>query len=55
MQENNIGLIVRSNEPVYAGIQIQNNNVITVFSNTNYCNKYQNQAAILCIMKQLRI
>ncbi|KAL4431923.1 hypothetical protein ABPG74_012735 [Tetrahymena malaccensis] len=55
MQENNISLIIRSHEPVYSGIQIQNNNVITLFSNTNYCNKYQNQGAILSIMKQLQM
>jgi len=51
MGDNNISLIIRSHEPVNAGIQKQSNNIITVFSNTNYANKYKNAAAILCIGK----
>ncbi|EGR27027.1 ser thr protein phosphatase family protein, putative [Ichthyophthirius multifiliis] len=55
MQDNGVCMIIRSNEPVMKGIQKSNNNVITLFSNTNYAGKFQNNAAILQIGKQRKI
>ena len=37
MNENGIKLIIRSHEPVRDGFEKMNNNVVTVFSATDYC------------------
>lgn len=36
MQENNLSMIIRSHEPVAEGFDKTNNNVITIFSASDY-------------------
>jgi len=46
MMENAISLIIRSNEPLMEGVENMGN-IISVFSNTDYCGVTSNNAAIL--------
>ncbi|EGR31094.1 ser thr protein phosphatase family protein, putative [Ichthyophthirius multifiliis] len=55
LNDNNLAFIVRSNECVLKGYQKQSNNIITIFSNTNYAGVYQNNASILYVGKQRKI
>jgi hypothetical protein len=36
MQENNLTMIIRSHEPVAEGFEKTNNNIITIFSASDY-------------------
>lgn len=46
MMENAISLIIRSNEPLMDGVD-NLGNIISVFSNTDYCGVTANNASIL--------
>ena len=51
MADNGLNLIVRSHEPVASGFERLSNNVITIFSNSNYGGIYGNNACVLSINK----
>jgi len=56
LQSNRLKLIVRGHECVMDGFQrFAGGRLITVFSATNYCNKWKNAGAILLIGKALEI
>ena len=53
---NNLGLIIRSHECVMDGFErFAKGELLTLFSATNYCSKYNNGAAILVIQKTFEI
>jgi len=55
MQDNGVTMIIRSHEPVMEGFEKMNNNIITIFSNTNYGGICGNNACILSISKMREI
>jgi hypothetical protein len=42
MSENNINMIIRSLEPVAEGVEKNNNNIITIFSASDYAGNQGN-------------
>lgn len=55
MKENEIDLIIRSNEPVKEGYEAVHNKIMTVFSCTDYGGVNQNAAGIIHIKKNWEI
>jgi diadenosine tetraphosphatase ApaH/serine/threonine PP2A family protein phosphatase len=56
LEENGLSLIVRAHECVMDGFQrFAGGRLVTVFSATNYCNRWANAGAILVIGKDLEI
>ena len=56
LEVNNLSLIVRAHECVMDGFQrFAGGRLITVFSATNYCNRWANAGAILVVGKELEI
>jgi protein phosphatase len=56
LSDNKLGMIVRSHECVMEGYERSpQNDLITVFSATDYCGKYKNAAAILIVKRNLEI
>ncbi len=46
MSENNINMIIRSLEPVAEGVEKNNNNIITIFSASDYAGNQGNQGGL---------
>ena len=57
MQENNLNMIVRSHEPVSEGFDKTTNNIITIFSASDYAGNQGNQActSIIILLGMLTI
>ena len=56
LENNNLKLVVRSHEVKDEGYEVEaNGKLITVFSATNYCNRWANAGAILLVGKDLEI
>ena len=56
LSDNRMGLLIRSHECVMEGFERNGQNeMITVFSATDYCGKYKNAAAILIVKRNLEI
>ena len=56
LEENALSLIIRAHECVMDGFQrFAGGKLITVFSATNYCNRWANAGAILLVGKDLEI
>ena len=54
LNDNKLALLIRSHECVMEGYE-RVNDLITIFSATDYCGKYKNAAAILIVKRQLEI
>ena len=55
LADNKLGILIRSHECVMEGFEKNGNDIITIFSATDYCGKYKNAAAILIVKKNLEI
>ncbi|EDQ88236.1 uncharacterized protein MONBRDRAFT_32893 [Monosiga brevicollis MX1] len=56
LQENNLQMIVRAHQCVIAGYEFfAKQQLITVFSATNYCGRYGNDGAMLTINRELAV